>query len=358
MRSSSLPTDVEVRAAGVVIGGGGERGELVSDSPLLAAALEVAGDQPANTTRATYARTYRALDAFLTMRVGGRPAVPEDLDRRAMQAFRDALERSGRRPATISKDLSAVRTLARRLELDPAVVQVKSVKTQRSLPKPMSRHEYEAILRTPDTRSAPGRRDVVIMLLMGDAGLRRSEVCALTLADLDAYQRHPDPRRRDAISDASVNRVVRVRDSKRGNNREIDLSPRLSDALDAWLADRQHIVADTDRVFVSLPRSGISGPMRPRAVNALVARHGRRAKIEPGLCTPHKLRHTFCTLLHEDEVAIELIRDLAGHADIRTTTQYVKTSRERARDAIRSTFGETEPAKGPRRPFPSPGSVR
>ncbi len=46
------------------------------------------------------------------------------------------------------------------------------------------------------------------------------------------------------------------------------------------------------------------------------------------------LRHTFCTHLADAGVAIDVIRELAGHADIRTTTIYTAVHDDRLEDAI------------------------
>jgi integrase/recombinase XerD len=46
------------------------------------------------------------------------------------------------------------------------------------------------------------------------------------------------------------------------------------------------------------------------------------------------LRHTFCTHLADAGVAIHVIRELAGHADIRTTTIYTAVHDDRLEDAI------------------------
>jgi len=48
------------------------------------------------------------------------------------------------------------------------------------------------------------------------------------------------------------------------------------------------------------------------------------------------LRHTFCTHLANTGTPIDVIRQLAGHADIRTTTIYTDIAPQRLEDAIAS----------------------
>ncbi len=57
-----------------------------------------------------------------------------------------------------------------------------------------------------------------------------------------------------------------------------------------------------------------------------------------------RLRHSFCTRLAEGEVHVDVIRDLARHADVRTTLRYIHTADQRRQAAIDKTF----------RPPPSP----
>jgi hypothetical protein len=56
---------------------------------------------------------YRAFGAVL-----GPDATPDDVTAEAVRAYRDALERAGRSPATVAKHLSAPRGLADALGLE------------------------------------------------------------------------------------------------------------------------------------------------------------------------------------------------------------------------------------------------
>jgi len=102
------------------------------------------------------------------------------------------------------------------------------------------------------------------MLLLGQAGLRRSEVCALRYGDLEELRRHPDPRRRAAVAPRAAEQtgwVVHVRHPKRGRARAVDLTEEAVEALRAWTQSRPE--AATDHLFLSLARNRPPGPLVP-----------------------------------------------------------------------------------------------
>jgi len=50
--------------------------------------------------------------------------------------------------------------------------------------------------------------------------------------------------------------------------------------------------------------------------------------------TPHKLRHTFATRLHQEQVDIKTIQELLGHASIATTQIYTYVEDSQKREAV------------------------
>jgi len=193
----------------------------------------------------------------------------------------------------------------------------------------------------PDRRTRRGRRDLAIMLLLGQTGLRRAEVCALRYEDLQELRSHPDPRRRAALAPRAAEQtgwVVHVRHPKRGRARSVDLTAVAVEALRAWTQSRPE--SATDHLFVSLARNRPPEPLVPRALNKLVAAYAERAGLPEDRRTPHVLRHTFCTLLADDGQGLEVMAELAGHPDVRTTKGYVAVSSERKARAVRETFRE------------------
>ena len=321
--------DVALRAG---VGGGGEL-ELVD--AFAERALAIATSAAAPNTRRAYATAYRAFALFLRARYG--EASVETFTVAAVAAWRDELTAHGLAPSSVAQRVSAVRRLAAAIGADPLVGQVRCTQIQQERPNALSDHELSALLARPDLRTTIGIRDRAILELLARAGLRRSELARLTLADIQERGRQPDKRRRAAIAprrgDQTPLEVV-VRGSKRGRTRTIPLHAEAHDALRRWYTARPP--ASTDALFVSLRRrqSAIPEPISAGAVGDVVTKHATAADIRDDRRTAHVLRHTFCTMLAERGVALEVIRALAGHIDVRTTQIYVDVSDQRKAGGI------------------------
>jgi integrase/recombinase XerD len=311
--------------------GGG--GELVD--AFRARALAIAASAAAPNTRRAYATAYRAFAAFLRSHYG--EASVQIFTVAAVAAWRDQLQAQGLAPSSVAQRVSAVRRLAAAIGADPLVSQVRCTQVQQERPSALSDLELSQLLARPDLRTTIGIRDRAILELLARAGLRRAELARLTLADIQERGRQPDKRRRATVAprrgDQTPLEIV-VRGSKRGRTRTIPLHAEAHDALRRWYTTRP--AAGTDALFVSLrPRlSATHDPVSAGAVGDIVTKHATAAGVREDRRTAHALRHTFCTMLAERGVAIEVIRALAGHVDIRTTQIYVDVTDQRKADGI------------------------
>ena len=184
----------------------------------------------------------------------------------------------------------------------------------------------------PDRRTRQGKRDLALLHLLGSAGLRRAEAARLLVSDVDERRRSSDPRLRRAIA-RSTSWWVTVRYGKRGCTRAVPLDEDALAAIAAWVKARPP--AASEHLLLSLPRT--RQPPRAlttRDVARIVARHAEAAGLPQDRRTPHVLRHTFCTHLADAGADVGTIRELAGHADIRTTTIYTAVSDARLEQAI------------------------
>ena len=195
----------------------------------------------------------------------------------------------------------------------------------------------------PDRRTRQGKRDLALLHLLGSAGLRRAEAARVLISDVDERRRASDPRLRQAIK-GSTSWWVTVRYGKRGRTRAIPLDDDALEAIVAWVKSRP--AAPTEHLLLSLPRTGQPRPLTTRDIARIVTRHAQTADLPADRRSPHIMRHTFCTHLADAEADVATIRELAGHADIRTTTIYTAVNPARLERAITS---RAQQRKGARR---------
>ena len=247
-------TDVALRDRA---GGGGEL-ELVD--AFTERALAIAASAAAPNTRRAYATAYRGFAAFLHARYG--QASLQTFTVTSVAAWRDELTAQGLAASTVAQRVSAVRRLAAAVGADPLVAQVRCTHVQQERPTALSDRELSALLARPDLRTTIGVRDRAILELLARAGLRRSELAHLTLADVQERGRQPDARRRTAIAprrgDQTPLEVVVTRLQARPHAAPSRCTPRRWRRCRGWYASRP--AAATDALFVSLRtrRSAIS----------------------------------------------------------------------------------------------------
>lgn len=251
----------------------------------------------------------------------GRAPRTADLTRERVLAYRNHREHTGGRDgtgvsaATLAQELSALRQLAGDLGL---ALGVQAPRIQRGTPATITPAEYTRLIRAPDGRRTSGRRDIAVLRVLGETGLRSAELRALTVGDLTRL-------RHDARHQS-----LRVRRGKGGRDREVPLNRELEEALAAWLAYHPHRVGrhvPTEApLFCTTRSTSMLQPGRALTHNALaelVTRHATAAGIPKGLGRPHVLRAYYLTCLAERGVPIHRVARLAGHADIRTTSRYL-----------------------------------
>jgi integrase/recombinase XerD len=310
--------------------GGGELVDAFDEQ-----ALAIAATAAAPNTRRAYATAYCAFAGFLRARYG--EASKDTVTIASVAAWRDELAAQGLAPSSVAQRVSAVRRLAASLGADPLVQQVRCTQVHHDEPRALSDVELERLLRHPDRRTVIGVRDRAILELLARAGLRRAGLARLTLSDIQERGRQPDARRRTAIGPGRGEQTrleVVVRASKRGRTRTVPLHAEAHDALRRWYASRP--ASASDALFVSLRQRRSARPeaISASAVGDVVAKHAAGAGIREDRRTAHALRHTFCTMLAERGVALEVIRELAGHVDVRTTQIYVDVTDQRKNDGI------------------------
>jgi len=180
-------------------------------------------------------------------------------------------------------------------------------------------------------------RDRLIIVCLARAGLRRGELCGLRREDVhlvvDARHlgctvegEHLHVRRRENPNGALA---------KSRRARAVPIDGLLVLAFDQYAVERDTCrrARDCDFVLVNLFREPIGAPMRPGALNELLAGLSRRAGLERPV-HPHMLRHSFGTSLMAAGGTLDETQVLLGHASITSTQAYLHPSQQRLRAAV------------------------
>jgi site-specific recombinase XerD len=180
-------------------------------------------------------------------------------------------------------------------------------------------------------------RDRLIVLLMARAGLRRGEACGLRRGDVHLL---PDSSALGCPVRGAHLHVVRRENpngawAKSRRQRAVPADFLVVRAFDAYGFERMTVpeAAGSDFVLVNLARAPVGAPVRPDAVNALIAAAGRRGGLARAV-SPHQLRHAFGSNVADAGGTIDEIQDLLGHMSMSSSQVYVHPDPARLRAAV------------------------
>lgn len=153
-------------------------------------------------------------------------------------------------------------------------------------------------------------RELAMIALMAESGLRASELLSLTWRDVDLGKG-----------------MIRVR-GKYGKERIVLLGPVAREALSALFEETTPRLYD--RLF----------PFTYQALYKKVKNLAKRAGIDPRLVRPHVLRHTFATEALRRGMSLPALQRLLGHSDIKVTQRYLHLVTEDIEREYVRVFGE------------------
>lgn len=179
---------------------------------------------------------------------------------------------------------------------------------ERRLPKAiLTVAEVERILAVPDLTTPMGIRDRAILETFYSTGMRRSEICALRVHDIDLERG-----------------TLAVRQGKGKKDRMIPIGRRAVVWIEKYLAEvRPHLVREPDdnTLFLSRLCAAFSGQQLADMVRDAIERSGVGKE---GSC--HLFRHTMATLMLEGGADIRFIQAMLGHASILSTEIYTQVA--------------------------------
>lgn len=173
--------------------------------------------------------------------------------------------------------------------------------------------EVEAILNVPDLESAEGIKFRAILETLYSTGIRRQELCNLSLGDVD-YDRG----------------LLRIEQGKGHKDRYVPIGERAVQWIEKYLLEvRPRLCPSLNEQAIFLNTLGAR--MNANRLGSQVHEIIRNAGIgKSGSC--HLFRHTFATLLLENGCDVRYVQEMLGHSKMETTAVYthvaIKTLKE------------------------------
>lgn len=222
--------------------------------------------------------------------------------------------RYGRRYSTntIGMKLRSIKRFFEYLEqtniifINPAEL-IKEPKPEKRLAKNiLSSQEAAKILDQPNLGTRGGIRDRALLETLYSTGIRREEVCNLTIYDADLTQK-----------------TLRINKGKGQKDRVVPLGKHAARFLKEYIAKVRSHFTRKNRSNRSLFVDRYGNTLSRQMIGILVKKYARAAKIKKKV-TPHTFRHTFATSLIKNNADIRAVQKMMGHADIRTTQEYTR----------------------------------
>lgn len=166
--------------------------------------------------------------------------------------------------------------------------------------------EARKIVEAPDTATLEGYRDRTILEVLYATGIRKKEVLALTIDDVN-------------IDDE----VAIVRHGKGGKDRVVPLSRQACRHLETYLKSiRPEMLRrfQTRALFVSI-RLGYT--LGTHSLGTIIEKYARQAGVKRRV-TPHLWRHTCATHLLKNNANLRHVQELLGHRSLATTERYLR----------------------------------
>ena len=212
---------------------------------------------------------------------------------------------------TLAGFISALAGFQRFLALDkkfrPYLCKLSKLKYTEKIPDFLSQKEAEELSEFLVKDNYLGWRDYMMVSLFYLSGIRRAEMAALRLSDIDFQARTMD-----VLGKGNKHRMVPYGDT-------------FDNELKRYLDRREEFVASRPDHGGYIFLNYMGEPLTVRSVDRIVkkycARLGKRV-------TPHMLRHSFATHLLENGADILAIKEMLGHSSLATTQKYTHVTTE------------------------------
>jgi integrase/recombinase XerD len=240
------------------------------------------------------------------------------IDRNLLISYILNLKERNYAPATVARKVAAIKSFFDFLVSEEVIKSdptenLSSPRVGKSLPKPLSPAEVEALLGEPAKLSSPeAKRDVAMMELLYAGGMRVSELVAMNTVDVNLG--------------AGFVRCF----GKGSKERIIPIHKKAAQALEEYLSEARPLLRHKEEDALFLNRRGER--LTRQGFWLILKAYAKAAGLKTGV-TPHTLRHSFATHMLSGGADLRAVQELLGHANISSTQVYTHLTSEHVRQA-------------------------
>jgi integrase/recombinase XerD len=241
------------------------------------------------------------------------------VDRNLLISYILDLKERGYASATVARKVAAIKSFSDFLvsegvfRNDPTE-NLSSPRVGKSLPKPLSVSEIEALLNEPaKSSSTDAKRDRAMIELMYAGGMRVSELVSMNIGDVD-------------LGEGFVRCF-----GKGSKERIIPIHAKAIQALEIYLEQaRPQLIRNDEEQALFLNRRGER--LTRQGFWLILKAYVKSAGITTDV-SPHTLRHSFATHMLRGGADLRAVQELLGHANITSTQIYTHLTSEHVHQA-------------------------
>jgi integrase/recombinase XerD len=206
---------------------------------------------------------------------------------------------------TVNTRLRAVRTFYNFLEREGLIQnnplhEIKLIKHNKRVIETFSKEQVRILFDQPDLSTFTGIRDLTLMMLLLETGVRAKECVAIDVQDINWSDHN-----------------IRIKEPKGSKERVVPIQKKMQKQLRKYLSVRGNV--EENALFVSIDNERLS----KRQLQNLISKYGKRAGITNVRCSPHTFRHTMAKLSVQSGADVFTLQAILGHSSLEMVRVYV-----------------------------------
>ncbi|MBQ6135582.1 MAG: tyrosine recombinase [Bacilli bacterium] len=224
--------------------------------------------------------------------------------------------------ASINRKLSSLRGFYNYLANEKLVQTnmfslVNGPKKSKKLPRYFEYNELEELFQVPDSKTAVGQRDCLLLEMLYATGVRVGELVNIKIKDID-----------------KANRAILIL-GKGNKERYVTYGEYCEDALNQYLEDGYLTLNKEESEYLFLNQNG--GVLTERGVRYILDQLIQKTSLNKKI-SPHMIRHSFATHLLNAGCDLLTVQKLLGHESIKATQVYTHVTTDRLKEVYYHSF--------------------